>query len=191
MPAFRPVGERGVHRGHVISLVVGTFEAPDGHTFEREIVRHPGAVSVVPLHDDGTVTLVRQYRAALDLDLLEIPAGKRDVADEAPELTAGRELAEEVGLRAGRLDFLAEFINSAGFSDERSLVYLGRDLTTCDVDLQGIEEQHMTIEVVHLDDVPRLIAERRLLDAKTIIGLTLTRERLASEPMAGGSPGAR
>ncbi len=64
----------------------GTFEAPDGSTFEREIVHHPGAVSVVPLHDDGTVTLVRQYRAALDGDLLEIPAGKRDVAGEPPEL---------------------------------------------------------------------------------------------------------
>ena len=184
MPAFRPVGERLIHQGHVISLVVGTFEGPDGDTFEREIVRHPGAVSVVPVHGDGTVTLVRQYRAALDEDLLEIPAGKRDVSDEPPERTAHRELEEEVGLRAGRLELLAEFINSAGFSDERSLVYLGRDLTTCDVDLQGVEEQHMTIEVVHLDDVPGLIADRRLTDAKTIIGLTLARERLAGERSA-------
>jgi hypothetical protein len=68
-------------------------------------------------------------------------------------------------------------------------VYLGRELTTCDLDLQGVEEQHMTVEVVHLDDVPRLIAERRLLDAKTIIGLTLARERLAAE--AGSATAAR
>jgi 8-oxo-dGTP pyrophosphatase MutT (NUDIX family) len=186
VPAFRPVGERLVHDGHVITLVVGTFAGPDGDTFEREIVRHPGAVSVVPLHDDGTVTLVRQYRAALDEDLLEIPAGKRDVAEEPPEVTARRELEEEVGLRAGRLDLLAEFHNSPGFSDERSFVFLARDLTTCEVDLQGVEEQHMTVEQVPLADLPALLAQRRLLDAKSIIGMSLARERLAAEGGAGG-----
>ncbi len=177
---FRHLDDRVVHTGPVISLAVGRFEAPDGTTFEREIVRHPGAVSVVPLHDDGTVTLVRQYRAALDRELLEIPAGKRDVSGEAPSRTAERELAEEVGLVAGRLDQLCEFINSAGFSDEHSWVFLGRELTPTDLDLQGIEEQHMTIERIRLDDVPAMIGDGRLLDAKTIIGLTLTMARLAA-----------
>jgi ADP-ribose pyrophosphatase len=175
---FRHLGDRVLHRGHTISLAIGTYEGPDGSTFEREIVRHPGAVSVVPLHDDGTVTLVRQYRAALDLDLLEIPAGKCDVAGEPVEVTAGRELAEEVGLRAGRLELLAEFVNSAGFSDEHSWVFLARDLTEVPTDVQGIEEQHMTVERVALADVPAMIADRRLLDAKTIIGLTLAGERV-------------
>ncbi len=81
---FRRVDERVLHRGYVITLAEGTFAAPDGTEFTREVVHHPGAVSVVPLHDDGTVTLVRQYRAAIDDDLLEIPAGKRDVEGEAP-----------------------------------------------------------------------------------------------------------
>ena len=171
---FRRLDERVVHDGHVITLAVGTFEAPDGTTFDRDIVHHPGAVSVVPLHDDGTVTLVRQYRAALDLDLLEIPAGKRDVAGEAPELTAERELAEEVGLRAARLEPLARFVNSAGFSDELSHVFLATGLTEVGTDLQGVEEQHMTIERIALADVPAMIADHRLLDAKTVIGLLLT-----------------
>ena len=86
--------------------------------------------------------------------LLEIPAGKRDVAGEAPEVTAGRELAEEVGLRAGRLELLAEFYNSAGFCDEHSCVFLATDLTEVATDLQGVEEEHMTIERIALADVP-------------------------------------
>ena len=175
---FRRLGEEPVYAGHVISLAVGTFEAPDGSAFARDIVHHPGAVSVVPLLDDDTVIMVRQYRAALDTLLLEIPAGKRDVADEPPELTAHRELEEEVGYRAGRLDLLAQFHNSAGFSDERSYVYLGRDLTETALDLQGIEEQHMTVERIRLDDVPAMIARAELTDAKSIIGLTLTMQHL-------------
>ena len=107
------------------------------------------------------VILVRQYRAAIDRELLEIPAGKRDVAGEPPEDTARRELVEEVGMRAGRLELLAEFYNSPGFCDEHSFVYLALDLEPCPSDLQGIEEQHMTIERVALDDVPGLIRPGR------------------------------
>jgi ADP-ribose pyrophosphatase len=177
---FAHVGDRILHRGVVISLVEATFTAPDGSSFTREVVRHPGAVSVVPLHEDGTVTLVRQYRAALDRQLLEIPAGKRDVTDEPPEVTAVRELAEEVGLGAGRLEPLAEFVNSAGFSDEYSYVFLATGLTEVDDDRQGLEEHHMVIERVALDAVPQMIARHEIVDAKTLIGLTLARARLAA-----------
>ena len=170
--------EREVYAGPIIRLAVGTFTAPDGTTFERDLVHHPGAVSVVPVTDDGHAVLVRQYRAVVDQHLLEIPAGKRDVAGEPPEETARRELAEEVGLAAGRLEPLARFYNSVGFSDELSHVFLGLDLSPVASDAQGIEEEHMTIEHVALADVPVMVADGRLLDAKTIIGLTLARERL-------------
>jgi len=176
LPAFRKLAEREVHRGSLISVAVGTFAAPDGEQFERDIVHHPGAVSVVPLLDDDTAVLVRQYRAAIDRDLLEIPAGKRDVAGEAPEITASRELAEEIGMRAGRLERLAEFYNSPGFCDEHSFVFLARDLEPCGNSLQGVEEQHLTVEHVALADVPGLIARAELVDAKSIIGLCLAME---------------
>lgn len=177
---FRKLGEREVHRGHAITVVVADFEAPDGERFDRDVVRHPGAVSVVPVIEEGTaVLLVRQWRAALERDLLEIPAGKRDVEDEPPELTARRELAEEVGMRAGRLEPLAEFHNSPGFCDERSFVFMALDLEPCATDLHGPEERHMVIERVALDAVPSMIAEHAITDAKTIIGLTLAREALS------------
>ena len=179
MSAFRKMSEEPVFAGNLISVGIGTFSGPDGDTFERDVVHHPGAVSVVPVVDEGTaVLLVRQYRAAIDRDLLEIPAGKRDVPGEPPETTARRELEEEVGMRAGRLEKLGEFFNSPGFCDEHSHVFLALDLDPCPSSAHGVEERHMTIEHVSLDAVPGLVAAGEIVDAKTIIGLCLARERL-------------
>jgi ADP-ribose pyrophosphatase len=176
---FRRVGETEHYRGSLISVATGTFEDPDGSTFERDVVHHPGAVSVVAV-DGDEVVLVRQYRAAVDAELLEIPAGKRDKEGEDPDAVARRELEEEVGLRAGRLELLAEFFNSPGFCDEHSFVYAATALEPCETDVQSVEEHHMTIERVPLADVDRLIATGELRDAKTIIGLCLYRSRSRS-----------
>jgi 8-oxo-dGTP pyrophosphatase MutT (NUDIX family) len=176
-PGFARLGEREVYQGHVIGLGIGTFRAPDGTTFERDIVHHPGAVAVVPLLDDGRVVMVRQYRAPIDQLLLEIPAGLRDVAGEDPELTAARELAEETGMAADHIEWLCEFHNSAGCSDETIVIYLATGLRPVELDRQGVEEQHMTIEHVALDDLDQLVARGELTDAKSIIGLSLARRR--------------
>jgi ADP-ribose pyrophosphatase len=136
---------------------------------------------VVPVVDEGAgVLLVRQYRAPVDRELLEIPAGLRDVDGEPPAETARRELIEEVGMRAGRLEQLCAFHNSPGFCDEVVFVFAAFDLEACDVDRQGVEEQHMTVERVALDDVPGLVASGAISDAKTVIGLSLVRELLSS-----------
>lgn len=174
MTGFRHLGDDLIHKGHVIDLYASRFAAPDGTEFVRDVVRHPGAVSVVPLLDDGTVVLVEQYRAPLDRAMLEIPAGKRDVTDEPVETAAQRELAEEVGFVAGRLELLGCFHNSVGFCDEESYVFLGEDLSEVPTDRQGIEENAMVTVPVHLDDVLDLMAEGRITDAKTVIGLMMT-----------------
>jgi len=185
VPGFRRLSEVERYRGTLIAVGTATFEAPEGERFERDIVHHPGAVSVVPVLSgpDGThqVVLVRQYRAAVDQDLLEVVAGKRDVADEPPEATARRELIEEVGLQAGELQLLAEFYNSPGFCDERSFIYLAVDPSPATAEAQGIEEQHMTVHHIDLDEVPGMIARREIIDAKTIIGLTLACQALRFE----------
>ena len=106
MGGFRKLGEELIHHGWVIDLYRERFEAPDGTIMERDVVRHPGAVSVVPVLDDGTVVLVRQFRAPLGREMLEIPAGKLDVEGEDLEAAARRELAEEVGFEAGSLELL-------------------------------------------------------------------------------------
>lgn len=133
---------------------------------------------------DDAVIMVRQYRAAIDRELLEIPAGKRDVDGEDVETLARRELEEEIGMRAGTLVKLAEFYNSPGFCDEHSFVFLGLDLTAASPAAQGIEEQHMTIERVAFAEVPALIAGGEIVDAKSIIGLCLAREALDAPPLS-------
>ncbi|MEA2828205.1 MAG: 8-oxo-dGDP phosphatase [Actinomycetota bacterium] len=180
MSRFRKLAEEVVFTGTLVTATRATFADPSGGTFERDVVHHPGAVVVVPVLDDGRVLLVRQFRAAIAADLLELPAGKRDVDGEPVDTTAHRELAEEVGMAAGRMELLAEFYNSPGFCDEHSFLFLARDLTPCAVSAQGIEEEHMTIETVSLSDVPAMIADRRLVDAKSIIGLCLAREVLGT-----------
>jgi ADP-ribose pyrophosphatase len=176
---FRKRSERELHHGALISVAAGSFVGPAGDEFVRDIVHHPGAVSVVPYEADGTVLLVRQYRAAIDRELLEIPAGKRDVADEPPELTAHRELAEEVGRVAGRMELLGTFFNSPGFCDEYSYTYLARDLTETAIEAHSVEEAAMTVERIALTDALGLIASGDIVDAKTIIGLLLAKERVA------------
>ena len=179
--AFRKVGERTIHVGDRITLGRASFVAPDGSSFERDVVHHPGAVGVVPVVDEGSaVLLVRQYRSAVDRELLEIPAGLRDVDGEPPIETARRELIEEVGMRAGRVEELCSFHNSPGFCDEVVFVFAAFDLSPCDRDLQGIEEQHMTVERVALEDVPAMVRSGAISDAKTVIGLSLLRDLLAS-----------
>jgi ADP-ribose pyrophosphatase len=165
-----------VWQGRRIGVGVVEVEGPDGDRFEREIVHHPGAVAMVPLHDDGTVTLVRQYRVAVGEALWEVPAGMRDVADEPTEETAQRELAEEVGLRAGRLEFVARFHNSVGFSDEAVVIYLATDLSEVPDDRQEAEEQHMRVERIPFDTALAMVDDRRITDAKSVIALlTLAR----------------
>jgi ADP-ribose pyrophosphatase len=177
-PAFTKVGEVELVRSHVFRVVRSRFTDAEGDEFERMIVHHPGAVAVVPLHDDGSVSLVRQYRAALEGELLELPAGTRDVPDEDERLTAARELAEEAGLAADHLEHLTTFHNAPGMSDETIAVFLARGLHEVPHDRQSVEEHAMTVERVPLDVLLQMVADGALTDAKTIIGLTLAAARL-------------
>jgi ADP-ribose pyrophosphatase len=171
---FTKLGEEELVRSKVFRVVRSRFRGPDGDEFERHIVHHPGAVAVVPLHDDGTVTLVRQYRVALEDDLLELPAGTKDVEGEAERVTAERELAEEAGLAADRVEHLTTFHNAPGMSDETVSIFLARDLREVAHDRQSVEEHAMTVERLSLDEALGMIEDGRITDAKTIIGLTLT-----------------
>jgi 8-oxo-dGTP pyrophosphatase MutT (NUDIX family) len=181
-PAFRAAGERTLWSGRRIRVAAVQVDGPDGRRHEREIVHHPGAVATVPLHADGTITLVQQYRAALDREMWEIPAGLRDVEGEPPERTAIRELAEEAGLSAAHLDHLATFHNSPGFADESVVIYLATGLDSVPDDRQGPEEQHMLVRRFLVEEALAMVHDGRITDAKTVIGLLLLagREREAS-----------
>ena len=177
MADFEVVGEEQLWSGHLLSVGKTAVRAPDGDVLEREVLHHPGAVGVLPLHDDGTVTLVTQYRAALDAEVIEIPAGVRDVDGEPQARTAQRELVEEAGLAAASVEHLVTFHNSPGCSDEAVDLFLATGLTDVDDDRQGVEEEHMTVTRLPLGDAVAMVHDGRITDAKTVIALLLAAAR--------------
>lgn len=179
---FVHVGDVEQFHGWRISVVDARFRDPGGGEFHRDIVRHPGAVAVVPVTDEGAALLVRQYRGSVDRWLLEIPAGTRDVDGEPPEVTAVRELEEEAGVTAGSVEHLATIYNTPGFCDERTLLYLATSLSPTATGRHGPEEEHMEVVEVPLADVDAMVATGQLADAQTMIGLLLARARLGATP---------
>lgn len=175
---FRKTAERRVYDGGFVHVAIATFEGPDGSSFERELIRHRGAVAVVALtHDAERVVLVRQYRPTIETELLELPAGVRDVEGEPPEETGRRELEEEAGLRAiGPMELLTEYVVAVGLTDETLAVYLCRQTEPCPARPQSAEEELMEVVEVPFADVPAMIADGRIRDGKTIIGLLLARD---------------
>ncbi|HEY3942231.1 MAG TPA: NUDIX hydrolase [Acidimicrobiales bacterium] len=172
------MGETPLLSSHVFDVVRLELSDPDGETFERDVVRHPGAVAVAPVDEAGIVTLVRQYRAAVAGELLEIPAGTCDVTGEAPETTARRELAEEAGLEASELRRLAAVRNSPGYGDQLTTVFLATGLRDCPTDRGKHEERWMSVERVDLRDLPRLVADGTLVDETTVLALWMARHAL-------------
>lgn len=164
---------RGIYRGRIFELSLATVKEGDA-VYTREIISHPGSAVIVPLFADKTVALVRQYRHPAGKYLLELPAGSLS-AGEDPATGARRELEEEIGVAAGKLEKISEFYVSPGFLGEKMHVFLATELT---VTAQNLEEDEiLSIEKFPLAAVPKLILDGTIEDAKTIIGLLLTAAR--------------
>ena len=162
--------------GRVFKVTVDTVREGE-LTYQREVVHHNGSAVIVPVFDDGTVALVRQYRHPAVRYLLEVPAGTL-AKGERPEIGAARELKEELGLVAARLEKLSEFFVSPGFCEEKMWVYLATELSEGE---QALEEDEI-IDVVRLPigDALEMITSGEIEDAKTIIGLMLAAPRVGS-----------
>lgn len=154
---------------------------PTGEETPREYAENYDAVAIVPVLPDGSVVLLRQYRHPHATHMLEIPAGKLDEPDETVEEAAQRELAEEIGYRAGQLSKLVTFVNSAGWTTETTHVFLGTDLVASDPgDFEATHEE-AEMELVHESFETLLTRAHKgeLPDAKTLIGVLLAAPRLA------------
>jgi ADP-ribose pyrophosphatase len=162
------VESRRAYEGRVVSLRVDRVKLPDGRSAVREVVEHALVVAIVALDGRGDVLLVRQYRLPAQQSLLEIPAGCVD-SGESPEEAAQRELQEEIGQRASRLERLCSFFVSPGYCDEYMHLYLATGLEPSALAADADE----SIEVVRLplDEALRLIERGKICDAKTIVGL--------------------
>lgn len=168
------MSRRPLYRGRVVDFGLEDIVLPNGRPITLEIVRHPGASAVVPLHDDGTVTLVHQHRHAAGGLIYEIPAGVL-APGEDPRDCAAREMAEEVQLQATTLTHLVTLHTTPGFTDERIHVYLATGLSP----VAGAPEEDEVIEVVRLPvaEVLAMIDRGELTDGKTIAGLLLALRR--------------
>jgi ADP-ribose diphosphatase len=164
--AFKKVKE--IYRGRVVNLNVETVTLPNGATVELEVIRHQGAAAVVPLKDDGSVVLIRQYRHATGGYIYEIPAGKLDPGED-PRHCAARELEEEIGCRASSFTPLLSFFTTPGFTDEVIHIFLATGLTPGTQHLDHDE----VLEVVEmpLDEAITRIQDGTIRDGKTIVGL--------------------
>jgi ADP-ribose pyrophosphatase len=182
--APKAINSEVIFRGRVIEVTVDTVREGD-ITYPREVVHHPGSAVIVPVFDDGTVGLVRQYRHPAVRYLLEVPAGTLR-RGEVPEEGAARELEEELGLVSGRLEKLTEFFVSPGFLEEKMWVYLATQLTQTS---QRLEDDEL-IEVVRLplSQALNMIATGEIEDAKTIIGLMLAAPRVGPSMFEASYP---
>jgi len=163
-----------VYDGRIVRLEVDRVRLPSGGESVREVVRHAGAVVVLPVHDDGTVVLLRQFRYPTGEVLLEAPAGKLDVAGESAEACARRELTEETGLEAGTMRPLGSFYTSPGFSDEILHCFAATGLGAAD---EPPESEPEILEVVRLSatELEDAIRSGSIRDAKTLAVLLLGR----------------
>jgi len=175
---FVHLNDELVHQGQVVAMFDGHFEGPGGVALRRDIVRHPGAVSVVAVDDEQRVFLVRQYRAPLDAESWEIPAGKKDIVGEEPAVCAARELREEVGMEAATLEHLVDLHHSPGFCDEFQNIFLATGLTDIGREVDGHEEAHMLVERVPLTEAVGYALDGTITDAKSIIGILATARKL-------------
>ena len=162
------MSSHNVYTGKVLILNIEQVPLPNGSTADLEIIRHPGAAAVVPLKEDGTVVLIRQFRHAAGGFIYEIPAGKLQPGED-PEACAARELEEEIGYRANKFELLTSIFTAPGFTDEVIHIYKGTDLVSGQQQL----DQDEVLEIVEwpLDVAMARIRDRTIQDAKTIIGL--------------------
>lgn len=160
--------KRNIYKGRIVELNVETVTLPNGAMAEMEVIHHPGAAAVVPLKDDGTVILIRQYRHAIGGYIYEIPAGKLHPGED-PRDCAARELEEEIGYRAASLAHLTSFFTTPGFTDEVIHIYLGTGLAAGTQNL-GHDEVLELLEMP-LEKTMALIQDGTIRDAKTIVGL--------------------
>jgi len=176
---LRFFGERRIATTSFLGIVRRHYLVSQGRSARREIIRHPGAVAVVPVIE-GDVVLISQYRVAIDRHLLEIPAGKCDAPGEDPESTAIRECEEEVGFRPHRLTLLRTFFTTPGFTDEVIRLYLAEDLEPVKSRPHGIEEERAAVVRMPIEEAMRRVRDGDIVDAKTLIGLmAIEKERSA------------
>jgi ADP-ribose pyrophosphatase len=164
----KKIDSKTMFQGKLLHVQCDTVELPNGHTSTREIIRHQGAVVILPIFEDGSILLEKQFRYAPKQIFIELPAGKIDKGEDGLA-TGKRELLEETGYLANKWTFLANIYPAIGYADEKMDLYLAQDLNF--VGHQRDEDEFLETFTVTLDEALELIISNQIGDAKTAIGL--------------------
>lgn len=155
-----------IYNGKIIDLQVDKVQLPDGKTAKRELIKHPGAVAVIPVTKENKIVLIEQYRKPLEKSIIEIPAGKVEKGEQ-PELTAIRELEEETGYTASKLSFITSFYTSPGFADELMQIFITDELIPLETPAAKDDDEFIEVMELTLAEAKQLVEEERIHDAKT------------------------
>ena len=164
----KKVSSKQIFDGKIVKLFVDEVELPNGSLAIREIVRHPGAVCVVPVTNEGEVIMVRQFRYPFESVLLEIPAGKLEPGED-PYEAVKRELEEESGAVAGKIEHIGELYTTVAIFDEKIQMYLATDLTF--INAHPDQDEFLEVERIPLDTLVNMVMNDEIKDAKTQIAI--------------------
>jgi ADP-ribose pyrophosphatase len=166
---YETISRKENYRGRIFTALTDTLRTPEGGVIHRDIIaKHSDAAAILAVKENGNVVFVRQYRHAAGADVLELPAGIVD-AGESPLECATRELEEETGLIAGKMEFMLKFYTSVGFSDEVVYVYLASELSLGAQNFD--EEERIELEEYPFDTAVEMIFDGLIVDAKTIAAI--------------------
>jgi ADP-ribose pyrophosphatase len=167
---FRVEAEQEIFQGRIVRLVARDLVLPNGRRTKFHIVLHPGAVAILPVHDNGDVVLLKQFRPSIGLEIYEIPAGTIEKG-EAPLATAKREIVEETGFQAKKWSKIGEFYTAPGFCTELMHVYVAKGLSPAK--LPGDDDEILVPVRMSLSKALAMIRSKKIRDAKTIAGLLI------------------
>ena len=171
-----PENEPVLYQGRIFKVVERTQMGRSGKKLVRQVVKHPGAVGIVPILPDGRVLLIEQYRITFQKNIFEIPAGTREVGEE-PLATAKRELVEETGYSADKMERLTAIYTSPGVLQEELILYIATGLTAGESAPEDGEK--IALRPKSWDEIERMIADEEIVDSKTLVGLFLAKKALA------------
>lgn len=156
-----------VHKGVIIDYYQDTIKVPNGNIATWDFIGHKGAAAVVAVNEEGKLLMVRQYRNALDRETLEIPAG--GLEGEPTDVAAARELEEETGFRAGKMELLISIYTTVAFCNEKIDIYLATDLTPSKQHLD--EDEFINVEIYDIEELTQMIYDCKIQDSKTVAAL--------------------
>lgn len=169
MEKYERIGRELIHKGAIIDYYQDTIKIPNGNIAKWDYIKHKGAAAVVAVKDDGKLLMVRQYRNALDRETLEIPAGGLNSVDEPTDIAAARELEEEAGYTAGKLELLISIRTTVAFCDEKIDIYVATDLKRSKQHLD--EDEYLDVETYSIEELIQMVYDCKIQDSKTVAAL--------------------